>query len=96
MIFLFDSCAQSFPPQGLIKLRGDRCWRDLTCMYYHYETQPVPNPVAYFMHQEPLVMHRLEVLVNHAFELAAPFLLLLPRPACMVGGLIQILFQVNT
>ena len=23
--------------QGLIKIRGDRCWRDLTCMDYHYE-----------------------------------------------------------
>ncbi|XP_014791654.1 PREDICTED: lipase maturation factor 1-like [Calidris pugnax] len=22
---------------GLIKIRGDRCWRDLTCMDYHYE-----------------------------------------------------------
>src|SRR6476619_4698521 len=22
---------------GLIKLRGDPCWRDLTCLYYHYE-----------------------------------------------------------
>src|SRR5262249_31799702 len=21
---------------GLIKLRGDPCWRDLTCLYYHY------------------------------------------------------------
>ena len=21
---------------GLIKLRGDRCWRDLTCLYYHH------------------------------------------------------------
>src|SRR6266513_1055675 len=29
---------------GLIKLRGDPCWRDLTCLYYHYETQPIPNP----------------------------------------------------
>ena len=26
---------------GLIKLRGDTCWRDLTCLYYHYETQPI-------------------------------------------------------
>jgi len=25
---------------GLIKLRGDPCWRDLTCMDYHHETQP--------------------------------------------------------
>ena len=26
---------------GLIKIRGDECWRDLTCLYYHYETQPI-------------------------------------------------------
>lgn len=25
------------PWQGLIKIRGDRCWRDLTCMDFHYE-----------------------------------------------------------
>ena len=31
---------------GLIKLRGDPCWRDLTCLYYHYETQPLPNPLS--------------------------------------------------
>ena len=30
---------------GLIKIRGDKCWRDLTCMEYHYQTQPVPNPL---------------------------------------------------
>src|SRR5438874_1077068 len=28
---------------GLIKLRGDACWRDLTCLYYHYEPQPMPD-----------------------------------------------------
>ena len=28
---------------GLIKLRGDPCWRDLTCLVFHYETQPNPN-----------------------------------------------------
>ena len=22
---------------GLIKIRGDKCWTDLTCMNYHYE-----------------------------------------------------------
>src|SRR6185312_4722449 len=32
---------------GLIKLRGDPCWRDLTCLYYHYETQPLPNPLSW-------------------------------------------------
>lgn len=25
------------PLQGLIKIRGDKCWLDLTCMDFHYE-----------------------------------------------------------
>ena len=33
---------------GMIKIRGDSCWRDLTAMCYHYETQPVPNPVSWY------------------------------------------------
>ena len=35
---------------GLIKIRGDECWRDLTCMNYHYQTQPVPNPISPLLH----------------------------------------------
>src|SRR6185503_12061887 len=35
---------------GLIKMRGDRCWRDLTCLYYHHETQPMPNPLSWYFH----------------------------------------------
>ena len=80
---------------GLIKIRGDACWRDLTCMNYHYETQPVPNPVSYFMHQEPEFFHKFEVLVNHFVELVAPCLILIPlRRVCLVGGILQIFFQI--
>lgn len=28
---------------GLIKIRGDLCWQDLTCLIHHYETQPIPH-----------------------------------------------------
>lgn len=38
---------------GLIKLRGDACWQDLTCMDYHYETQPNPNPLSRYLHYLP-------------------------------------------
>ncbi len=38
---------------GLIKLRGDRCWRDLTCLRYHHETQPMPGPLSWFFHRLP-------------------------------------------
>ncbi|KAK7110005.1 lipase maturation factor 1-like [Littorina saxatilis] len=79
---------------GLIKIRGDQCWRDLTCMNYHYETQPVPNPMSYYMHQSPEIWHKFETLSNHFVELIVPFLLFMPRPFCMAGGAIQIFFQV--
>uniref|UniRef100_A0A1A8CTH1 Lipase maturation factor n=1 Tax=Nothobranchius kadleci TaxID=1051664 RepID=A0A1A8CTH1_NOTKA len=79
---------------GLIKIRGDKCWRDLTCMDYHYETQPVPNPVSYYMHRFPWWFHRFETLSNHFIELIAPFFTFLGRRMCMVNGAIQILFQV--
>ena len=44
---------------GLIKLRGDACWRSLTCMDYHHETQPLPNPLSWFFHRLPRRLHRL-------------------------------------
>ncbi|XP_076998393.1 lipase maturation factor 1-like isoform X2 [Tamandua tetradactyla] len=79
---------------GLIKLRGDRCWWDLTCMDFHYETQPVPNPAAYFLHHTPWWAHRLEVLGNHLVELLVPFFVFLGRRMCGLHGALQILFQV--
>ena len=38
---------------GLIKLRGDPCWRDLTCLNYYFETQPMPNPLSWYFHWMP-------------------------------------------
>ena len=38
---------------GLIKLRGDECWRTLTCLDYHFETQPIPNPISRWLHFLP-------------------------------------------
>ncbi|XP_074605963.1 lipase maturation factor 1-like [Acropora palmata] len=79
---------------GMIKIRGDQCWRDLTCMNYHYETQPVPNPMSYFMHQSPEIFHKFETLTNHFIELIVPFFIILPRPFRITCGVLQILFQV--
>ncbi|XP_029312165.1 lipase maturation factor 1 isoform X2 [Cottoperca gobio] len=79
---------------GLIKIRGDKCWRDLTCMDYHYETQPVPNPMSYYMHRSPWWIHRCETLSNHLIELIFPLFTFLGRRMCAVNGAVQILFQV--
>jgi hypothetical protein len=79
---------------GLIKLRGDPCWRELTCLYTHYETQPLPNPLSWYLNQSPHWVHKAGVLFNHYAELVAPFLLFGPRPARLVGGASIVVFQI--
>lgn len=74
---------------GLIKLRHDRCWRDLTCLYYHYETQPLPNPLSWYFHRLPKPLHRFAVLFSHFVQLVVPFGLFAPQPlAAWAAGLI--------
>lgn len=78
---------------GLIKLRGDPCWRDLTCLIYHYETQPIPNPLSWYFHQLPPVAHKLGVLFNHLVEILAPWLVFGPRRLRLTGGVLLVVFQ---
>jgi len=75
---------------GLIKLRGDSCWRDLTCMDYHHETQPMPNPLSWYFHPLPRPFHRVEVLGTYLAQLVAPFMLFLPQPVASIGALVMI------
>ena len=74
---------------GLIKLRGDQCWRDLTCMDYHHETQPMPNPLSWYFHHLPRSFHRIETLGNFVAQLALPFTLFLPQPFASIGALLM-------
>ncbi len=80
---------------GLIKLRGDACWRDMTCLDYHYETQPMPNPLSWSLHWAPVWTHRAGVWFNHFAELVAPFGYFLPQPAASIAGWITIAFQAS-
>lgn len=80
---------------GLIKLRGDTCWRDLTCLDYHYETQPMPNSVSWFYQVGPHWLGKAGVLFNHFAELIVPFGLLLPQPIAGIAGIITIVFQLS-
>jgi hypothetical protein len=59
---------------GMIKIRGGREWRDLTALYYHHETQPMPGPLSRQAHLLPKPFHRLEVVGNHFAQLVVPFL----------------------
>jgi len=79
---------------GLIKLRGDSCWRDLTCLDFHFETQPVPSPLTPYFHALPHWAHAVGVVFNHIVELGAPFLVLGPRRVRHVGGALMLALQI--
>jgi hypothetical protein len=74
---------------GLIKVRHDECWRKLTCLYYHYETQPLPNPLSWYFHRIPRPLHRFSALFSHFVQIVVPFALFAPQPlASIAAGLI--------
>src|SRR5256714_8583614 len=78
---------------GLIKLRGARSWRALPCLYYHHETQPMPNPLSWFFHHLPKPLHRVEVLGNFFAQLVVPFFLFAPQPVASFAGAVLVLTQ---
>src|SRR5260370_26815652 len=79
---------------GLIKLRGDPCWRDLTCLSYHYETQPIPSPISRYLHFAPHWFHKLETAWNHFIELVVPWFSFGPRQARHIAGVLLVTFQI--
>jgi hypothetical protein len=80
---------------GLIKIRGDSCWRDLTCLWFHYETQPNPNPFSRVLHFAPHGVNTAGVVFNHVTELVMPWLMLFGRQATRLAGLFFVAFQVS-
>ncbi|MGW2713883.1 lipase maturation factor family protein [Streptomyces sp. NPDC001356] len=78
---------------GLIKMRGDACWRRLTCLDYHHETQPMPGPLSWFFHHLPKPLHRVEVAANHVTQLVVPVLLFTPQPIASAAAALMIATQ---
>lgn len=80
---------------GLVKLTsGDDSWRDLTALTYHYETQPLPTWIGWWVHQLPAWFHRFSCAVMFLIELVGPFLLFGPRRLRHAAALAQVALQV--
>ncbi len=79
---------------GLIKIRGDEVWRNLTALYYQFETQPMPNGLSRWFHFLPPVVLRGGTLFNHFAELVAPWFVFWPRIARTIAGTVIVAFQV--
>jgi lipase maturation factor 1 len=80
---------------GMVKLlSGDSNWANLHALRFHFMTQPLPNPVAWYAHHfQPWLLDALTgwTLV---IELVAPFLLFMPRRLRQVGAKFLIALQV--
>ena len=80
---------------GMVKLlSGDSNWANLHALRFHFMTQPLPNPVAWYAHHfQPWLLDALTgwTLV---IELVAPFLLFMPRRLRLVGAKFLIALQV--
>jgi hypothetical protein len=79
---------------ALIKFRNDPCWRDLSCLDYHFETQPNPNALSWSLHHAPHWLHVVGVLFNHFVELVVPWFAFALRPLRHAAGVLLVALQV--
>jgi predicted DCC family thiol-disulfide oxidoreductase YuxK len=80
---------------GCVKLLShDPNWRNLTALEYHYETQPLPTPVAWYAYQLPAWFQKVSVVGVFIIEIFVPFLIFTPRRIRFAGCAILVFFQV--
>lgn len=80
---------------GLIKLRGDPCWTDFTALFYHFETQPIPNPMSRWFHFLPHDLLMFGTVLTLLIEVAVPWFLFGPRRARHLSAFLVVLLQVT-
>jgi predicted DCC family thiol-disulfide oxidoreductase YuxK len=74
LLFRFMLCS------GLVKLlTHDPSWAHLTALNFHYQTQPLPTPLAWYAHLLPDWFQQLSVLMMFGIELVLPWLIFTPR-----------------
>ena len=80
---------------GVVKLAsGDPTWRKLIALNYHYQTQPLPTWIGWYVQQLPEGFQKFCVVGMFAIELGAPFLIFAPRRLRFVGCWLLFLLQV--
>jgi predicted DCC family thiol-disulfide oxidoreductase YuxK len=80
---------------GAVKLLShDAAWRTLTALQFHYQTQPLPTPAAWYMQQLPEWFQQASVVVMFAIELGGAFLIFAPRRVRFFAGFCIVFLQV--
>ncbi len=80
---------------GVVKLAsGDPSWRHFTALPVHYETQPLPTPLAWYVYQLPGWFQRASLGFVFLVELVVPFLIFAPRRVRMFAAVAMVALQV--
>ena len=80
---------------GAVKLLShDANWRNLHALRFHFMTQPLPNPIAYYAHRAPGWLLDSMTAVTLVIELFVPFLLFAPRLLRHIGVALLMAFQI--
>ncbi len=81
---------------GVVKLiSGDPAWHSFTALNYHYETQPLPTPIAWYVHQLPEWFDKVSCGFMFASELFVPFLIFFPRRFKFFAFALLMFFQIT-
>lgn len=81
---------------GVVKLTsGDNSWWDLTALHYHYETQPLPTVIGWWLHHEPEWLGKLSTAFVFVVELISPFLIWAPRRLRLLATALLIALQLS-
>jgi len=80
---------------GVVKLAsGDFSWRHFSALPVHYQTQPLPTPLAWYMYQLPGWFQKISVGFVFFVELIIPFLVFAPRRMRMFAARAIITLQI--
>jgi hypothetical protein len=81
---------------GVVKLAsGDPTWANLTALAFHYETQPLPTPIAWYAHHLPLSVQKVSTAATLTFELVAPWFIFGPRRLRLVACGLSVVLQIS-
>ncbi|MEQ1638413.1 MAG: lipase maturation factor family protein [Methylococcales bacterium] len=81
---------------GVVKIAsGDPSWANLTALNYHYLTQPLPSPLAYYAYFLPEWWQKFCVSGVLFIELLVPFFVFMPRPFRLFAGWSFIVLQAS-
>jgi hypothetical protein len=73
---------------------GDPTWRHLTALTFHYQTQPLPTPVAWYAQHLPVWFQMVSCALLFAVELGAPLCIPAPRKIRHAAAVALITLQV--